>query len=375
MDPNTFIETNAPTPILVGRKRYFLLGAAILVLWLTYVALVEPLLFATKFETPIVFLACLVTSLFLGLLVWASIENDKDKVWGELLSKRLSNSDRSLRDNIQLADLLPENSRELKTTLSGPLVSDLKSKDVSGRQFNRRILQIVSLMAFFGIYAIFTESLKLGMLWLTGNLKPVNVDLAIMFFFGGMMLLIPSGIIALFNRSTTLLQGTGYTRIDRNSAKHRRYDFYKFNRQVLLDNGFEELFDARFDSTSCTFFASSNRDMIAEVGVFEYGRMYYGVKTATEDGKLFETRSGGFKKGEPSNPSAIQVCLCEKMPLEKLLRKHAVMLASNLMKSKSRLIILKDQVIDRLFLANRFRFTAWSMFTGQMSGSTPPADS
>jgi len=222
---------------------------------------------------------------------------------------------------------------------------------------DRRLFFIVSQLASFGKLAVLMQIIKLPTLWVIRKATPSEVDVAIVFLIAGVILLIPYGLIKLLNRPQHLLRSTGYTKIDTASAKHRRYDFYKFHRQVLLDNGFEELFDARFDSTTCTFFASSNRDMIAEVGIFNYGRSYYGVRTVTEDGTLYESRSGGFKKGTPSDPESIQLCIFEKMPLENLLREHAKRLANCLQASKSRLVILKDQVIDHLFLANRYRYT------------------
>ena len=357
MAPQKNARASAPTPFMAGYKRYFLLEAAVLVAFLGYYAFVEPFLFGVEFQKPKIVFAGLAAFLFMGLLVWASNENDKDKVWGELLSKYLEDPTRSQRDDIQLADFLPENSQELTATLNVPLASDLKSPDAPGYQLNRRLFSIASLMAYFGALVAANQLLRLPIVWSMGEIRASDVDLAIIFIAMGAVLLIPYGLIKLLSRRPLLLS-TGYSRLDKDSAKHRRYNFCKFHRQILLDNGFEELFDARFDSTRCTFFVSSNRDMVAEVGVNRYGRMYYGVRTVTEDGTLYQSRSGGFIPGSPSVSESVQLYVSEKMPIEDLLRKHAVLLAKRLLESKSRLVILKDKVIDQLFLANRFRHPA-----------------
>jgi len=83
MQPNQFVRNTAPTPHLVGCKRYFLLAAAAGTLGLSYLAFVEPLLFGTEFDKAQIVFAFLAAFFFLGLLVWASTENDKDKVWGQ----------------------------------------------------------------------------------------------------------------------------------------------------------------------------------------------------------------------------------------------------------------------------------------------------
>ena len=358
MQPNQFVKNTAPTPCLVGLKRYVLLAAVVGLLGLSYFAFVVPIISASDFDKPTVVFACLAIFFFFGLLVWASNEEDKDKVWGELLSKRLSDPNRSTRDDIQLADLLPEDSHELQKALNVHLASKIDSTDTPGWQMNRRLLKIVSIMASFGLQAIALQAVQLFMSWAIQGADAAKTQVALFFWITGAVLVIPYGAIKLLTRPSPLLRSTGYRRIDSESAKHRRYEFYKFHRQVLLDNGFEELFDARFNSTSCTFFASSNRDTIAEIGIFDYGRMYYGVRTVVEDGTMFTTRSAGFTDIKLSTPDTIHLCICKKMPLENLLRKHAVLLAIRLKDSKSRLVTLKDQVIDHIFLANRYRYTS-----------------
>ena len=359
MDSNNYVTTTTPIPFLVRCKRYYLLAAAAAVVLLSgYAAFVQPFLFSTEFNKAQVVFTAVLGFFFLGLVVWASKENDKDKVWGELLAKRLSTVDRSLRDKIEIADLLPEDNPELLARLSVPLAADFISKDTPGRQLNHRTHKIASALSHGGYLIVCLESAQLVLLWLIGKFESPNVDVTVALLIAGAISLIPYELIKRFNQSKPLFQSTAYARIDRDSAKHRRYKFYKYNRQILLDNGFKELFDARYDSTICTFFASSNRDMIAEVGIFEYGRLYYGVRTVAEDGTMYESRSGGLRAGNRDTPESVQLCIFERMPIENLLREHAVGLAKRLKESKSRLVILKDQVIDRLFLGNRFRYPA-----------------
>ena len=357
MESNKFVQTTALAPTLVGRKRYLLVPAALLLAYLCYLTFAEPLIFSVDFDKAKILFACVAVFFFMGLLVWASNENDKDKAWEELLNKHLENSKRNKLDDVKLADLLPDESCELSAALDAPMASSFHSSDTPGFQLHRWVANIASMLFQFGALMILMEIMKLVIHSTLGKYSESDLIVGITFSIAGVIFMLPAVMIWLFNRDIPLLTRTGYKKIDPALAKHRRYAFFKYHRQVLLDHGFEELFDAQFDSTVCTFFASANRDLIVEVGIGNYGRFYYGARTATEDGTMFHTRSGGLNPETINNPESVQLNICQSKPIETLLRKHAVMLTSRLIKSKTRLVILKDQVIDQLFLANRFRCT------------------
>ena len=209
-------------------------------------------------------------------------------------------------------------------------------------------------MAHYGALILAMNIVELTIRWPLGGYTESDLVVDIIFSIAGVILMLPAVTIWFFNRSKPLLTSTGYKKIDTKSAKHSRYAFFKYHRQVLLDHGFEELFDAKYDSTICTFFASSNSDLIVEVGIGNFGRCYYAARTVSEDGTMFHTRSNGLTT-HPNNPESVLGDICLNKPIETLLRKHAVTLTSHLTESKTRLVILKDQIIDQLFLANRFR--------------------
>ena len=362
MESNKYVKNAAPTPTLVGCKRYVLIPATLLVAYFCYLAFAEPLIYSVDFDKAKMLFAGMAVFLFIGLLVWADKENDKDKLWEELLSKRLANSDRTKLADVQLADLLPDESRNLAAALEAPMVSNFDSSDTPGLQIHRWIVNPAWLLAHYGALMIFLEITKLAIHSALGKYSESDLIVGITFSIAGVIFMLPAATIWLFNRSKPLFTSTGYKKTDTTSAKHRRYAFFKYHRQVLLDHGFEELFDAQYDSTICTFFASSNRDLIVEVGIGNFGRFYYGARTVAEDGTMLHTRSNGFNERLPNNPESVLIDICHNKPIETLLRKHTVTLANRLTKSKTRLVILKDQIIDQLFLANRFRRAPVSLF-------------
>ena len=362
MESNKFVQTTAPTPTLVGRKRYFLVPAALLVAYFCYLAFAEPLIYSVDFDKAKMLFAGMAVFLFIGLLVWADKENDKDKLWEELLNKRLANSDRTKLADVQLANLLPDESHKLAAALEAPMVSNFDSSDTPGLQIHRWIVNPAWILAHYGAFGIAMQAMNLALRWPLGGYTKSDLTVGITFSIAGVILMLPAVTIWLFNRRKPLFTSTGYKKIDTTSAKHRRHAFFKYHRQVLLDHGFEELFDAQYDSTICTFFASSNRDLIVEVGIGDFGRFYYSARTVADDGTMLHTRSNGFNQSIPNNPESVLIDICHNKPIETLLRKHAVTLANRLTKSKTRLVILKDQIIDQLFLANRFRRAPVSLF-------------
>ena len=124
MESNKYAQTTAPTPTLVGRKRYVLVPAALLIAYFCYLAFAEPLIFSVDFDKAKIVFACMAAFIFLGLLVWADKENDKDKLWEVLLNKRLENSNRTKLADVQLADLLPDECHELSGALDVPMASN-----------------------------------------------------------------------------------------------------------------------------------------------------------------------------------------------------------------------------------------------------------
>lgn len=356
MESNKFAQTTVPTPTFVGRKRYVLVPATLVVAFLGYLAFIEPLVFSVEFDTTRILLVSMAAFFFMGLLVWADKENDKDKAWEEILSKHLENSRRNKLVSTQLADLLPDGSEELSATLNSPMASNFDSADPTGSQLNRWFSKGAFMLVHMGAYMIAMPIVQMVFYWLMGKFTESHLSVSIITQLIGGIALLPAVFIWVFYRKP-ILTSTSYRRIETASAKHRRYAFYKYHQQVLLDSGFTELCDVQFDSTICTFFGNSNRDLIAEVGVFN-GRCYYGARSATEDGKMFHTRSGGFEPAALYNPDSVQIKICEGKPIEALLRNHAVTLTNHLLKSNTRVVALDDQLIDQLFLANRFRLHA-----------------
>ena len=127
MESNKYVKNAAPTPTLVGCKRYVLIPATLLVAYFCYLAFAEPLIYSVDFDKAKMLFAGMAVFLFIGLLVWADKENDKDKLWEELLSKRLANSDRTKLADVQLADLLPAENHELSAALDSPMASNFDS--------------------------------------------------------------------------------------------------------------------------------------------------------------------------------------------------------------------------------------------------------
>ena len=357
MESDKYVQTTAPAPTLVGRKRYVLVPAAILVAYVCYLAFAEPLLFSIDFDKARILVASMAAFFFIGLLVWADKENDKDKLWEDVLSRHLENSDRTKLADVQLADLLPAENHELSAALDSPMASNFDSSDTPGLQIHRWVGNIVCFLGRYGALVVAMQIANFVLRWPLGGYTKSDLISGSVIVIVGFIAALPVVLIWLFNRSKPLLASTGYKKLKPTLAKHRCYAYFKYHRQVLLDHGFEELFDAQFDSTICTFFASSNRDLIVEVGIGNYGRFYFGARTVTEDGTMFHTHSGGFDPRAAKHPDSVQVNTCQSKPIETLLRKHAVALTNRLIKSKTRLVVLKDQIIDQLFLANRFRYT------------------
>ena len=257
--------------------------------------------------------------LFVGLLVWASTEEDGDKEW--IAANEAYRANRKLEQGGNRWNALEEvltsgqpsdESTEDSAHRTFQLVDEVELEEREGVEisyFTRFAANAIGMAAFISIKSALD-------CWFS----PSFITFGFFMFF---VMVFAWGLYCLRQQNgAPQFPRLNFQRLDKDAAYYRNAHFYAHHQMLLLDAGWKEAGDFRRATTyatiRCTLFVNPSSDMVAEVGVVG-GSLYYAIRTATSDGVIRETSS--LRSGKVTDSYIIKEAA--RMTFDKAVVKHA----------------------------------------------------